>query len=871
MRFGQRRHPRVADEIRFHRERLIERYIAEGMERRAAERRAFLEFGNPLLIEEAVRDVRGRWLTDLAQDARYALRTLRKSPAFAAAAALSLALGIGANSAIFSLVNGVMLRTLPVEEPDRLVQIGRVTPEGPRRLSYPIFEFFRDHVQSMSGLLALRASSQSIMIDGVDDFVAADLVSGGYFDVLRLRPVAGRLLGPADDVPSPSSPAAVISDRYWQRRFGRSPSVIGASLTIGERVFTIVGVTPPAYRSAESGRAADLMLPLAVMMSEQQRQSVGSGILSVLGRLKPGATVEQASAEVDALFRSFLQARVAQMPESRRAEILRERAAAVSSPDGYNPLREAFEQPLLVLMGIVGLILMLACVNLSGLLLARVAARQREISTRLAIGAGRGRLARQLLTESLVLVLIGGALGLTIAAWLSRRLFTLFIGGRDIELSVDPDWRVLAFTAGVSVLACVLAGLTPALQAIRVPVNPALKEVPVRGHTRLGKALVVAQVAISMVLVVGAALFVGTLVRLYTLDKGFNSNGVLVVNVRSVGSFSPALDMAAGHALIGRLGALPGASAASAAQILPGLGGLWDQSVQVEGYTFRSDESNFVGFNEVAPGYFATMGTPLLAGREFDDRDTGNAPRVAIVNASFARYFFGNESALGRRVTSVRVTYEIVGVVRDSKYQNIRDDIVKTMFIPWTQREDSSALSATYLVRAASGDPLRLLPAVERAVRDVDPALRVQRAATYAAFIGDSLSTERLMATLGGLFGLLALIVAGIGVFGVLAFQVTRRTNELGVRLVLGAGRWSVMGLVLGELAGMIVPGIAIGAGAALLLTDVARAIVFNFTPGTAGVFSVAASVLGITALLAGWLPARRASRVDPLVALRHE
>jgi predicted permease len=763
-----------------------------------------------------------------------------------------------------------MLRTLPVEEPDRLVQIGRVTPEGPRRLSYPIFEFLRDNVQSMSGLLALRASSQSILIDGVDDFVAADLVSGAYFDVLGLRPAAGRLLGPADAI-SPSSLAAVVSDRYWQRRFGRSPSAIGASLTIGERVFTIVGVTPPAYQSAESGRAADLMLPLAGMMSQQQRQSVGSGILSVLGRLKPGATVEQASAEVDALFRSFLQARVAQMPEGRRAEILRERAAAVSAPDGFNPLREAFEQPLLVLMGIAGLILMLACVNLSGLLLARAAARQREISTRLAMGAGRVRLARQLLTESLVLVLIGGALGLTIAAWLSGRLFTLFIGGRDIELSVAPDWRVLAFTAGVSVLACVLAGLTPVLQAIRVTVNPALKEVPVRGRTRLGKALVVAQVAISMVLVVGAALFVGTLVRLYTLDKGFDSNGVLVVNVRSAQPFSAAREMAAGHALIERLGAEPGAVAASAAQILPGLGGQWDQSVQVEGSAFRSDESNFVGFNAVAPAYFATMGTPLLSGREFDDRDTGDAPKVAIVNASFARYFFGNESALGRRVTSVRVTYEIVGVVRDSKYQNIRDDIVKTMFIPWTQREDSRVLSSTYLVRAAAGDPLHLLPAVERAVRDVDPALRVQRAATYAAFIGDSISTERLMAALGGLFGLLALIVAGLGVFGVLAFEVTRRTNELGVRLVLGAGRWSVMGLVFGELAGMIVPGIAIGAGAALLLTDLARGIVFNFTPGTTGVFSVAASVLGITALLAGWLPARRASRVDPLVALRHE
>jgi predicted permease len=867
----KRRDPRIGEEIRFHRDRLIADYVAAGMAPDEARRRASLELGNVSEIEEAVRDVRGRWLEDLAQDVRYALRTLRRNPAFAAAAVLSLTLGIGANTAIFSIVNAVMLRTLPVDEPDRLVQIVRLTPEGARRLSYPIFEMLRDNARSLSGLFAQRATTETIVIDGRDDFVTADLVSDGYFEVLGLPPAAGRVSGDDDDDTSRSSPAAVISDRYWQRRFGRSPAAIGTSLTIGDRVFTIVGVTPPEFMSAQAGRAVDLVLPLATMMGEQQRQSVGSGILSVMGRLKPGASVEQASAEVQVLVSSFLKTRSVGLPEKQRAAILLERAAALSAPGGINPTRETLERPLLILMGIVGLILLLACVNLSGLLVARAEARQREISVRLAIGAGHWRLGRQFLTESLVLALMGGLLGFGMAAWLSERLFAQFIGGSGVELSVAPDWRVLAFTAGASVVSCVLAGFLPALQAVRGAVNPALKEVSARGHTRLGKALVIAQLATSMVLVVGATLFVGTLVKLYALDPGFERDRVLVLNVRSLQPHPPARGMVLGQALIERLKAVPGVQAVSAAQILPALGGLWDQSIQVEGYTFRPGESNFVGFNAIAPGYFTALGTRLLSGREFTGRDTAASPKVAIVNERFARQFFGNASAIGRQVTSLKVTYEIVGVVRDAKYQHLRDDIVTTMYIPWTQRDGEQALGSTYLARAASGDPMSLLPDVERAVRVVDPGLRLQRAAPYATFIGHALSTERLMATLGGLFGLLALVIAGLGVFGVLAFQVARRTNELGVRVVLGARRRSMMGLVLKDVAWLTVPGIAIGAGIALLLTDLARQILFDFAPGEAGVFAVSASVLALTALLAGWLPARRAARVDPLVALRHE
>lgn len=870
--FRKRRDPRLGDEVRFHRDRLIEDYIAAGMDRRDAERRAFLEFGNVAQIEEAVRDVRGRWLDDLSKDLRYALRTLRRAPGFSIVAVLSLALGIGANAAIFSLVNAVMLRTLPVKEPHRLVQITRIASDGrPGTVSYPLFEYFRDNVKSISGAFAEATSSQSIMIDGEEDFVAIDLVSGACYGVLGIEPAAGRLLGPADDTLSSPAPAAVISDRYWQRRFGRSPSAIGQSFIIRDRVFTIVGVTSPSYESARTGYVPDVTLPLGLWLSDQQRRAPDSNWLKLLGRLKPGATLEQANAEVQVLFSAFLQSQAAGSTGKVRAGILRQRAAALSAPDGFNQLRDNIAQPLLILMGLVGLILLLTCVSVSGLLLARAAARQREISIRLAIGAGRGRLMRQFLTESLLLAFLGGAVGLAVSGWLSDRLFVLFITGREFELSVTPDWRVFVFTAAVSVGACVIAGLAPALRAVRVTLNPALKEVRAQGPGRLGKALVIAQLAISMVLVVGATLFVGTLMKLYAVDRGFDSDGMLVVNIRATHPYPEARAMAVQRAVLDQLRALPGIRSASAAQVLPVGGSLWDRAVQVEGYAFRPDESDTVGFNVIAPDYFATLGTPLLAGREFSDRDTDATPKVAVVNESFARYFFGGASALGRRVTSVNVTYEIVGVVRDAKYQNLRAEIMKTMYIPWTQREGDQPTRSTYLARVTAGDPLRLVPGLDRLVRAADPALRVRTATTYTTLIERSVATERIMATLGGLFGLLAIVIAGLGMFAVLAFQVSRRTNELGVRMALGASRGMMMRLVLRDVAVMVVAGVAIGGGGALLLSGLARKILFGLTPTDPRAFAAAASILVAAALVAGWLPARRASRVDPLVALRHE
>jgi predicted permease len=374
-----------------------------------------------------------------------------------------------------------------------------------------------------------------------------------------------------------------------------------------------------------------------------------------------------------------------------------------------------------------------------------------------------------------------------------------------------------------------------------------------------------------MVLIVGATLFVGTLVRLYAVDRGFDGNGVLVMTLRSSRPYTGERGQAVKHALIEQLRALPGIRAASAAQVLPVSGSLWAKDVEVEGYVFRSDEAGSAGFNVIAPAYFATLGTPLVSGREFDDRDNQQSPKVAVVNETFARYFFGAGPALGRHVTTGGVTYEIVGVVHDAKYRNLRDPAMTTMYIAWTQWAGDQPTQYNFLARAAAGDPLRFAPSVERLVRDVDPALHVSATYSYATLVDRSLVTERLMAMLGGAFGVLALIVAGLGVFGVLAFQVARRTNELGVRMALGATQWAMTRLVLRQLAWIVLPGIAIGGGGALLVTGLARNILFDLTPTEPRIFLVAAMVLAMAAALAGWLPARRAARVDPLIALRHE
>ena len=871
--FRRPNRPRIADEVRFHRDQLIADYIARGLTADEARRRAFVEFGNANAIEEQVRDVRGRWIADVASDLRYALRTLGRAPAFAAVAILSLALGIGANTAIFTIINAVMLRSLPVAEPQRLVQFARLRGDGrPGAMSYPPFVHFRDRLPSISGAFAQWHSEQAVSVDGEDELLMTAAVTGDYFRVLGVGAEAGRLLTAADEVPVPT--AAVISDAYWHRRFGRDPSAIGRSLAIRTRVYTIVGVTSPSFGGIRPGIRYDVIVPL--VMTESQRRESTFNVLSVMGRLRPGATVEHANAEMQVIWSAFQTEAARGLPERARADMLRARAAVLPASDGINPLRYDFSSPLFILMGLVLLVLLLVCVNLSGLLLARATARQHEIAIRLAIGASRVRVIRQLLTESLVLALAGGAVGLAIAGWLGRLLVSLFANGVALDLDVTPDWSVLAFTAAVSLAACVLAGLAPAAQAVRGTISGPLKGARATGTPRVGKLgklsklIVAAQLAISMMLVVGATLFVGSLLRLYRVDRGFDARPVIVAAVRHDGSYTPERSQVVQAAIVDRLRAVPGVASASATQVLPLSGGLWSRDVKVEGSAVGGDQPENVGFNVIAPAYFATLGTTLIAGREFDARDGGDAP-VAIVNETFARAFFGDGPALGRRVTSLDVTYTIVGVVRDAKYQNLRDGIIRTMYIPWTLRSEDPPSRYHFLVRFASPESAAVVASLDRAVRDADPGLRLRSAISYATLVDRSLVAERLLATLAGMFGALALLIAALGVFGLLTFHVARRTSEFGLRMALGAGRSTLMGLVFRDVAVMITAGVTVGTAMSLTVTGLAQKTLFGVTPSDPLVFATAAAVLSAAALLAAWLPARRAARVDPLIALRVE
>ena len=858
-------------ELRYHLARLVHDFVAAGMEPAEARRRARLEFGGVEQLKEECRDVRGRWLDDLGQDFRYAARTLGRSPGFLVVSVLSLALGIGANTAIFTLIDAVMLGSLPVQAPERLVQITRFRPNGkPGVVSYPLFEYFRNNLKSISGAAVEMSADRAITLDGAEEFVTAEMVSGAHYTLLGMEPSAGRLLQPADDTIAPASPAAVISYRYWQRRFGLDSAAIGKTFTLQDRVFTIVGVTPPRFEGTRPGHDPDITLPLFMMLGDSQRREDSLNMLSMMARLNPGVTIQQADAELQVLWQGFLQRRVTAVQEKNRHEFLRQRAGVVTADTGFNELRNDYSNALFVLMCIVALVLLLACANLSGLLLARAASRQREISIRLAMGAGRVRLIRQFLVESLVLACLGGSAGLLLAHWFSAALVAMMANGGTLLLSIAPDWRVLAFTGGISLLACALAGLAPGWHALRASANPGLKEVKVGGQ-QLGRAMVTAQLAISMVLLVGATLFVGTLIELYRVDRGVRTDGVLTFSIRSTGRYPQARSWAVQQAVLDRLTGLPGVAAASAAQMIPIGGGLWTRHVQVEGYTFRSDESEDAGFDVIAPKYFATIGTPLLAGREFDERDTNTASKAAIVNESFARYFFGAGSPLGRHVTTVNVTYEIVGVVRNAKYQDLRQDVIKTMYIPWMQREGDQPTNYKYLAMVTVGNPLRLAPALEKLVREADPGLRLGTSQTYSALVDRSIVTERIMATLGGFFGILALMIACLGIFGVMAFRVSLRTNEIGLRMALGASRDGIVALVLREVARMVLVGSLAGIAVALTVTGLAEKMLFGIKTTQPAVFALPAAVLAVAALAAGWLPARRASHVDPMVALRHD
>jgi predicted permease len=867
-------------ELQYDLELRIAALVAQGLAPQEAARRARLEFGGADEIKEACRDARGaRWLDDFIRDCHYGLRTLRRSPVFTSVAICSLALGIGANTAIFSLMDRVMFRMMPVRQPEQLVQITRFHPPyGSVTVSYPLFQSLVKGLGSFEGLLAHSLlGARDITIDGNPETVDFDLVSGSYYPLLGVHAAIGRTFDEDADR-APGAPAvAVISHRYWERRFASNPAVIGKTFRRLDTVFTIVGVTPRDFFGTVVGKEPDITVPIT--MDAQVRGGLSFlrepnyQWLSVMGRLKQGRNIDHARAEVKQVFANIVAADAmsAELDSDRRGR-LGEYLELQPGGNGFDNLRRRFAEPLTILMGTVALVLLLACANLANLLLAKSAARQREIAVRLAIGAGRGRVIRQLVAEGLLLALAGGTLGVLLAYGFAERLVTAMSnGGPRMLLDVTPNPRVLFFAAAVSTVACILFSLTPALQATRQSFQPTLAEVRA-GRWRLGKGLIVAQMAISVLLLIGAGLFGRTLINMYALDPGFNRHGVVLfsTNAAQLRYARPRIQEMQMR-VPAELEALPGIRSASVSMFAPISGGGWDGSFLVEGHPPTGSENDISHVNSVGVDFFKTFGTPVVLGREFNQRDTEASPRVVVVNQAFARYYFPGQPPLGKWVAfegpERNSHYQIVGVVRDVKYESLRHDFPRTIYMMNAQVPPGPD-SYTFAVRT-DGGMATAVQAIRVALAHVDPELRPVGVLSLEDHVTRSLLQERMLATLATFFGALALLLGAVGIYGTMAFQVARRRREIGIRMALGADAGSVIGMVLRQTAGLTLVGCAVGAAAGLSLTHIAEGILYGVRAADPLTFIASAAGLLLIALAAAYLPGRTAARTNPVDTLR--
>lgn len=835
----------------------------------------------------------------LWQDLRYALRMMRRAPDVTAIAVISLALGMGANTTIFTLINAVMLKQLPVQEPSRLVMIG--DPAGVNSLShgspranlfsYPQFEQFRLHHAPLTEIfaagnarrvefaLADRANSAARRVQG-------RLVSGNYFQLLGVPAIRGRVLTPEDDRVPGGSPVMVISYGFWQRQFGMDPSIIGKTAKLNNSPFTIIGIAPPEFFGDVVGAAQDFWAPLTmqeqIMPGRKWLNDINMGWLLIMGRLSPGATVDQARASLNVIYQQMMTGPLsAKISALDRAEIPKQRVPVGPGGPGFSRLRRQFSEPLLILMALVGLVLLVACGNVANLLLARATARQKEVSVRLALGAGRWRLTRQLLTESLVLACAGGLLGFLIAQEGGPLLLRLVAYSRDgIPLDLKPDIRLLGFTAGVSLITGLLFGLVPALRSARADVAPSLKENS-RGLTRggshwsLGKLLVAGQVALSLVLLVGAGLFVRSLRNLQQTELGYARDRLVLLNIDPIphGYKGPQI-VNLYRQLRDRIQAIPGVSAVTMSENGLFSGTESSTSIRVEGYTAKSDRDETAAYDTVGPNYFASVGIPLLAGRDITERDTDGSPKVAVINEKMAKFYFGQANPLGKHVTvlddSAQVVLEIVGVSRDAVDHQLRGDVNRRFYVSYFQNPGYSSGPINFEIRTA-GDPSGIMAAVRKAVQSVDSSLPTGDMTALTTLVDKSILQERLIAKLATGFGLLALVLACIGLYGVMSYTVAQRTNELGIRVALGAGRGQIVRMILRETSLILGIGSAIGLSLALAGGRMLKSILYGLSTVDPLTLVGATVLLSLITLLAGYLPARRAALVDPMLALRYE
>jgi len=874
-------------ELSFHLAERADELESHGMKPDAARRQARRQFGNYGLQKESTRDRDVfRWLDNLIGDLRYALRALRAAPGFAFVAILSLALGIGANTAIFSLINTVMLKSLPVRNPEELMVVLR---DSSPTLTNPIWEYVRDHQDVFSGVFAYSTDQFNLASGGEARPIPSNWVSGGYFPTLGVHASIGRTLLPSDDVRGCPAVAA-ISGAFWKTEYGGNPAVIGKTIRLDGQPFQIVGVIDPAFSGLDVGANAQIYAPLCAQTiingNDKWIDARSSWYLQVVGRLKTGLTPPQVRTRLQMLMPGLVEATLPpDWPADAVANYQKARFDVASAAKGFSDLRTTFRKALLVLMAVVGIVLLIACANVANLLLARATTRRHEIAVRLALGARPARLIRQLLTESVLLALIGAALGVFLATWGSHLLvYLMSTSGNAVTLDLSLNAPVLAFTASIAVATGVLFGLAPAWRTGRVDPHSAMKSQGrgfATGHSRfsIGKALVVAQIALSLVLIAGAVLLVGSWRRLATVDPGFKGDHVLLIaahlhggNVSTSPSEQSALRLQF-RELLDRLRTVPGVRSASASEITPISGSTWNSAIKADGFEPASRKDATVWRNEVSEGYFATTGTPFVAGRDFNTGDAPSSVKVAIINEAMARKVFGSSSAIGKRFqTSHGKDYgppvEIVGVVANAKYQSMAETPQPIAYLAMAQDSDPGQ-DVNFEVRTV-GPPSDIIPSIKTAIGQVDPYASLQFA-TLDRQVAESLRLPRTLATLAGFFGGLALLLAMIGLYGIMSYNVARRRNEIGVRIALGATQVRVVRMVMSEVGRIVAVGVVLGILLTLSVTRFVSAFLYGVTPSDPATMLWSAAVLATVAIVAAMVPAWHAARLDPVAALREE